>query len=133
MEIDGEIVAVQFAFRYRDTVFQLQEGYDHLRSSDRFGYVLRGEVLRTLISEGVRVYDFLGGEDPYKARWGAQRGSYRTLRLALPLSKGGILLRLADNADAGKQWLRRNLPNSAWHFLRKLNATTQRRVDRKVS
>ena len=133
LELEGEIAAVQFAFRYRDSAFQLQEGYDHLRSSDRPGYVLRGEVLRTLISEGVRTYDFLGGEDPYKARWGAQPGSYRTLRLALPCSKGGILLRLAENALAGKQWLRRNLPTSAWHLLRKLNATVQRRVDRQAS
>lgn len=133
LELNGEVAAVQFAFRYRDTAFQLQEGYDHLRSSDRPGYVLRGEVLRTLISEGIRIYDFLGGEDPYKARWGAQPGSYRTLRLALPCSKGGILLRLADNAIAGKQWLRRNLPTSAWHLLRKLNATVHRTTDREAS
>ena len=126
LELDSETVAVQFAFRYGDRVFQLQEGYDHRRSSDRPGYVLRGEVLKTLIREGVRVYDFLGGEDQYKARWAAQPGMYRTIRFAPRLSKGGILLQIRSNAGAGKQWLRCNLPKAAWGVLHDVNAAVGR-------
>ena len=119
--LDGNISAVQFAFRYADRVFQLQEGYDHTRPSDRLGYVLRGEVLKALIKEGVRVYDFLGGEDPYKKRWATQPGSYRNLRLALRWSKGGILLQAAKQAHDGKEWLRRSLPGGVWDMLRQMN------------
>ena len=128
LKLDHKIVAVQFAFRHNDRVFQLQEGYDHRRPSDRLGYVLRGEVLKTLIAEGVRVYDFLGGEDSYKARWGAQPGYYRTLRFAPRFSKGGILLQLSTQAEAGKQWLQRNLPSLAWSVLRDLNSAIRRNV-----
>jgi CelD/BcsL family acetyltransferase involved in cellulose biosynthesis len=128
LEVSGEIAAVQFAFRYKDRVFQLQEGYDHHRSSDRLGYVLRGEVLKTLIAEGVRVYDFLGGKDSYKTRWGAKLGYYRTLRFALPLTRGGLALQLATHAIAGKNWLRRNLPQPAWRFLKKVNIALNGRV-----
>ena len=35
------------------------------------GYVLRGRLLRNLIDRGIRRYDFLGGEDESKTRWGA--------------------------------------------------------------
>jgi CelD/BcsL family acetyltransferase involved in cellulose biosynthesis len=126
LELDQKITAVQYAFRHNDRSFQLQEGYDHRRPSDRLGYVLRGEVLKTLIGEGVRVYDFLGGEDSYKARWGAQPGYYRTLRFAPRFSRGGILLQLSTQAESGKRWLRRNLPRSAWSALRDLNSAIRR-------
>ena len=35
LELDDQIAAVQFALRYKSRVFQLQEGYDHRRPSDR--------------------------------------------------------------------------------------------------
>lgn len=128
LELDQRIVAVQFAFRHNNRVFQLQEGYDHRRPSDRVGYVLRGGVLKTLIGEGVRVYDFLGGGDSYKARWGAQRGYYRTLCFASRFSKGGIVLQFSTQAAAGKRWLRRKLPDSAWNALREVNRAIRRNV-----
>jgi CelD/BcsL family acetyltransferase involved in cellulose biosynthesis len=120
LELDGEIAAVQFGFRYRDTVFQLQEGYDHNRASDRPGYVLRGEVLRQLISEKVRTYDFLGGEDPHKSRWGAQQSHYREIHFALSFGIGGMRLQFADKAGRSKEWLRRRLPGPAWRLLHNL-------------
>jgi len=121
LELDDQVVAVQFALRYKEQVFQLQEGYDHRLSSDRAGYVLRGEVIKRLISEKVRVYDFLGGEDAYKARWGAQVGTYRDLQFARPLSLGGVILAGTARAVRVKAWLRRKLPHSAWGVLNRIN------------
>jgi CelD/BcsL family acetyltransferase involved in cellulose biosynthesis len=119
LELDRQIAAVQFAFRYGDRVFQLQEGYDHTRSADRPGYILRGEVLKTLISEGVRIYDFLGGEDAYKSRWGALPGHYRAIEFAMPLTRGAVALWAARRAGSGKEWLRRRLPQPAWTMLQR--------------
>ena len=127
LETDGEIAAVQFAFRHGEKVFQLQEGYDHTRTSDRLGYVLRGEVLKQLIAENVRTYDFLGGEDLYKARWGAHEGCYRNLHFAPSLAAGELLLRLADGKSKGKEWLRQKLPQSAWITLRNAHSAVRRR------
>jgi CelD/BcsL family acetyltransferase involved in cellulose biosynthesis len=120
LELDGRIGAVQFAFRFRDRVFQLQEGYDSERSSDRLGVVLRAHVLRRLIAEGVRVYDFLGGENSYKKRWAAQPGQYRTLRFAVPFSRGSALLRLVEGASQRKRWLRQRMPVPAWTMLQRI-------------
>ena len=128
LELNGEIAAVQFAFRYGERVFQLQEGYDHKRSSDRPGYVLRGEVLKQLIAERVRTYDFLGGEDPYKARWGACEGHYRQLHFAPRLSTGGLYLQFVHKASKGKDWLRKKLPGSVWRALHCINLALNRRA-----
>jgi CelD/BcsL family acetyltransferase involved in cellulose biosynthesis len=127
LELDGAIAAVQFAFRFRQRVFQLQEGYDHKRSSDRLGYVLRGEVLKQLISEKIRSYDFLGGTDPFKARWRAREGQYRHLHFARKLSAGGLYLQMLDKGSRFKNWLRRRLPKAVWIALHTANLVLRRR------
>ena len=133
LELNQEIAAVQFAFRYRDTVFQLQEGYDHSRPSDRIGYVLRGEVLKRLISEGIRKYDFLGGEDAYKSRWAAEPGSYRSISLARPLTYGALLLQTSDLAMKSKEWLRSRLSSSGWSFLHRMDQPIRRKPTTKLN
>lgn len=122
LELDGQIAAAQFAFRYGERVFQLQEGYDPRRRSDRPGYVLRGGALQQLIQENVRTYDFLGGEDAYKTRWGARQAVYRQLHLARAFSLGAVCLACVDKAGRGREWLRKALPSSVWNLLRKAKA-----------
>ena len=126
LELDGTIAAVQFAFRYGARVFQLQEGYDPKRASDRVGFVLRGEVLKQLISEKVQVYDFLGGQDPYKARWGAREGHYLHLHFAPRFGRGAVWLQYVNTASRSKEWLRDRVPASAWKLLHKANQTLRR-------
>jgi hypothetical protein len=120
LKIEEQLCAVQFAFRYGDRVYQLQEGYDHTRRSDRLGLVLRSEVLRKLIEENVTLYDFLGGADQYKARWGAKTGYYRTLQFALPFTAGSSILWIARKAAGGKVWLRQHMPSTAWKGLKQI-------------
>jgi len=110
LQLGGKPAAAQFAFRYRDVVYSLQEGFDPAYSSDRVGYVLRAHVLKMLIRQGIRQYDFLGEEDPSKNRWGAQVGSYADLHFARPITQGAIYLRMDQTTRAVKNWLRANLP-----------------------
>jgi CelD/BcsL family acetyltransferase involved in cellulose biosynthesis len=120
-ELDGEIVAVQFAMRYGKTVYSLQEGYDPQHASDRVGFILRAETLKQLVAEGIQVYDFLGGDDQHKARWRAKTGSYVDLKFAPPWSTGSILLQGAHRSLAAKEWLRTRLPRSFWSILHQAN------------
>jgi len=85
------------------------------------GFILRGEVLKQLIAEGVRLYDFLGGEPGYKARWGAKAGYYVDLDFAARFSLGAAYLRTRHKAMHTKEWLRRSLPKSAWDVLHRAN------------
>ena len=126
LELDGRVVAAQFGFRYGERVFQLQEGNDPKHASDRVGFLLRGHVMKELIAQGVRTYDFLGGAPGYKARWGAQAGHYLDLRFARPFSAGATYLLARDYAGRSKSWLRRNLPTAAWNTLHKINVGVRR-------
>src|SRR5207302_8721839 len=87
----------------------------------RVGFILRARVLEQLIADGVRKYDFLGGEPGYKARWLAQLGYYECVHFARPFSLGSAYLYGTDTAKTGKAWLREHLPKSAWDVLHYLN------------
>jgi CelD/BcsL family acetyltransferase involved in cellulose biosynthesis len=119
MHLDGKPVAAQYGFRYRNAVYSLQEGFDPAYSSDCVGYVLRAHVLKTLIGQGVCQYDFLGGENPSKDRWGAQIGSYADIHFARSLTRGAIYLRMDQTTGALKHWIRTNLPAPLLRALRK--------------
>jgi CelD/BcsL family acetyltransferase involved in cellulose biosynthesis len=121
LELKGRIVAAQFGLRHGTTVFSLQEGYDPDYSADSVGYVLRSQVLKNLIADGIRRYDFLGGADESKLRWGAEPEHYLDLRLAPPSSPGAVYLRTLQYAARSKSWLRDNLPEAAWQILHKTN------------
>jgi CelD/BcsL family acetyltransferase involved in cellulose biosynthesis len=120
LKLDGKPVAAQYGFRYRNAVYSLQEGFDPTHSPDRVGYVLRAHVLKTLIVQGVRQYDFLGGDDPSKNRWGAQAGIYVDLHFARLYTRGSAYLALDEAARASKNWVRSNLPAGAVNFLRRV-------------
>jgi len=121
LDLDGVTVAAQFGFRYRETFFSLQEGFDPALSLDSVGYVLRAYAIQQLIAAGVRRYDFLGGEDPAKTRWGARAGRYINVHLARARSIGGLYLQSTHQLGASKEYLRTHLPRPAWNLLHKLN------------
>jgi CelD/BcsL family acetyltransferase involved in cellulose biosynthesis len=120
LNLDGKSVAAQFGFRYRDTVYSLQEGFDPSYSTDRVGYLLRAHVLRNLIGQDVRRYDFLGGEARSKERWGAQLGNYVDIHFARPFTRGSVYLGIDEIALSTKSWLRLNLSPVAFKGLRRV-------------
>ena len=121
LELEGNVVAAQFGLRHGSTVFSLQEGFDPDYAADSVGYVLRSQVLKQLITDGIRRYDFLGGADESKLRWGAEAEHYLDLSFARPYSLGAAYLQAQNYAERGKSWLRRNLPETAWKTLHQIN------------
>ena len=85
----------------------------------RVGYVLRAHVLKALIGQGVRQYDFLGGEEASKFRWGAQKGNYTDIHFARPLTRGAIHLRMTQTTHTLKNWFRTSLPAPLLRAFRK--------------
>jgi CelD/BcsL family acetyltransferase involved in cellulose biosynthesis len=118
LELKEKVVAAQFGLRHGNTVFSLQEGFDPDYSADSVGYVLRSQVLKQLIAEGVRRYDFLGGTDESKIRWGGEVRSYLNLQFARPFSRGSLHLNFKNKGIQTKDWLRSHLPAGVWKGLK---------------
>ena len=117
LELDGKVAAAEFGFRYGETYYFLQSGFDPAYASDSVGFVLKAQIFRGLIHDGIKFYDFLGEDDPYKLRWGAETHMYIHRRCARPGSRGALYIGLARAASGGKAWLRGKLPKQAWGVL----------------
>lgn len=94
LDVGGEALAGDLGVALGGVGFLLKTGFDEARGRLSPGLVLRGEVLRASIEEGLRGYDFLGPDDDYKLRWTATVRPRLTLR--------------AFRGAAG-------LPAAAWH------------------
>ena len=130
LEVDGVIRACQYAFAYDGTLHSLQEGYDvdfTLPGIGGLGVILRGQVLRHAIEAGLTTYDFLGGDEEHKLRWGAIRHAVRRLRLI----RRGIGGRAAWLATGGTERARARLkgfvPDAALEQLRILRDERRRK------
>ncbi|HKW34577.1 MAG TPA: GNAT family N-acetyltransferase [Candidatus Acidoferrum sp.] len=126
LDLNGTAAAAQFCFRYRDTVYILQEGFDPTFSAEKVGYALRAAMLKHFVESGVRHYDFLGGLAIHKQKWGAMPGAYLNLRFARPKSLGSFYLSSTNAMARGKEWLRANLPQQAWNALHWLSVSVKR-------
>jgi len=110
LTLDGETVGAQFCFRYNNRVSLLQEGFHPKYTAEKIGYALRAHVLEEMIRTGARHYDFLGGADPYKAKFGARQANYLNISFAGPSVRGRIFLALQKQKRQFKTWLKSKLP-----------------------
>jgi CelD/BcsL family acetyltransferase involved in cellulose biosynthesis len=119
LELDGEIVGTQFCFRYNETVSLLQEGFHPKYAAEKIGYALRAHVLQEMMRSGAKRYDFLGGDDPYKAKFGAAQKNYLNLTFAGPSRLGRADLALRRRKRQFKAWLKSKLPAGVLARLRR--------------
>jgi CelD/BcsL family acetyltransferase involved in cellulose biosynthesis len=66
LELDHEIAAITYCYRFRNRVFLMQAGFDPAQARCNPGKVLLGHALEHAIGEGNTLFDFLRGEHRYK-------------------------------------------------------------------
>jgi len=135
LEADGAIRATQFAFAYDGVLHSLQEGYDGgfaPRGVGGLGVVLRAHVLDAAIAEGFRSYDFLGGVEDHKLRWGASVHSVRSVQIARPGAAGRLAWLASAGVLSARESVKRLLPETALDGLRRGRAAYHRRRTRGV-
>ncbi len=72
LECDGRSVAADFQLVGRGTLYAYQAGIDPASMKLQPGKAIYLAILRQAIERGNATFDFLRGDEPYKARFGAQ-------------------------------------------------------------
>ncbi len=66
LELDGELAAMTYCYRFRNRVYLMQAGFDPAKAKANPGRVLLGCAFEHAIGEGNVAFDFLKGEHRYK-------------------------------------------------------------------
>jgi CelD/BcsL family acetyltransferase involved in cellulose biosynthesis len=83
LTVDDKKVASMFCFQWADAFLVYNSGYEpDLYPSLSTGIVLMAYCIQDAIERGLKVFDFLRGEEEYKYRFGAVRTEIYNLRLA---------------------------------------------------
>ncbi len=113
LEVDGVIRAAQFGFAFRGVLHSLQESFDRdfrPQGVGGVGVVLRGMAIRECIAEGLVSYDFLGGVEEFKTRWGTTNHFAQRARIGAAGPAGGFAYFCTAKLRDAKLWAREHLP-----------------------
>lgn len=133
LEVDGVIRASQFGFTFGGVLHSLQEAYDsgfQLPGVGGLGVILRAQVIRHAIEEQQRGYDFLGGDEDFKQRWGTSTRYVRHLRAVVPGPRGRLAWLATVSVRDARSWLIRTAPDRFVQRLRhaRVRGASQRPV-----
>ena len=81
IELDGRPVAVEYALTGGDTVYYYQSGLEPSVIEERPGWLNLIGSIRAAIDEGYTNFDFLRGDEAYKASWRGQQVPLREIRI----------------------------------------------------
>lgn len=99
LNVAGEAVSAWYGFTDGDAVHCYQMGRSPEWNRFGVGRVHTGLMVQRAIAHGLRRFDFLRGDEPYKAEW-ATGTRWAQQMIAFRRSPKGRLLQLADHAGA---------------------------------
>lgn len=82
LEVEGQPAAVEFDLLGSDTLYYYQTGMNPELSEISPGWLLQIASLKRAIDDGLRYFDFLRGDEEYKATWGAEPRPLVQIRIA---------------------------------------------------
>ncbi len=95
IEEEEKVVGALYCYRFKDTLFYVQGGFDPAYSRMSLGNVIMARAIEDAINRGLRIFDFMRGSEPYKKRWTKEEQYLH--RLVFPLSFKARLLFFAED------------------------------------
>lgn len=109
IELDGRPVAAEYSFVGGATVYYYQGGFEPELADERPGWLSFAISLRGAIEEGYQAYDFLRGDEPYKASWGATQRPLARVRIVGRQKSARVRFSTSRACEGMKHWARQLL------------------------
>ena len=112
LSLDGKPAAALYGFRYRQTFYFYQSGFDPAYGRHSVGLLAMGLAIQRAIEEGAEEYDLLHGDEAYKSHWAKETRDIVRLE-AYPRRARVLFCRRARGMSrAAKRMARRVLPRA---------------------
>lgn len=108
LELDGSPAAAEYHFADDTTTYAYQGGVDPDRLGDEAGRLSTILCLRAAIDEGHQRFDFLRGDEPYKAHWRATPRATYDYRVVPNRCLARLRGRVLHVTDAVTGWVRQS-------------------------
>jgi CelD/BcsL family acetyltransferase involved in cellulose biosynthesis len=90
-------------------------------------------TIQESIAEGLKIYDFLGGVEPFKTRWGTATHYIQRLRIGAPGVVGALAFASTAGVEMFKDWGRASLPPALLRIRRRWGDRAQARRARRLA
>lgn len=109
IEINDWPVAVELQLAGGGVTYAYQAGLDPTALAEEPGRIINIATLKQAIEGGQRGFDFLRGDEPYKAHWRAEPQASRDVRIVNRLAGAQLRHGLWKAGDTLKQWIKTGL------------------------
>jgi CelD/BcsL family acetyltransferase involved in cellulose biosynthesis len=108
-ELAGKPISVEFQLAGGGVTYAYQAGLDPDALDEEPGRIINIATLKHALQEGQRAFDFLRGDEPYKAHWRAVPYASLDLRVVPRKTSAQLRHNLWLAGDTVKQWLKAGL------------------------
>jgi CelD/BcsL family acetyltransferase involved in cellulose biosynthesis len=115
LRLDDVAIAAVYGFRYRNTFYFYQSGFDPRHARASVGLIAVGLSIKAAVDEGATEYDFLHGDEAYKFHWARRTRELGRLELYPPHVRGRLYRRAIEANRAARRTARRVLPQTVAH------------------
>ncbi len=109
LELDGKPAAAEYHLRGDGVLYVYQAGVNPQLMEHQPGNVINLMILRQAIERGYRAYDFLRGDEAYKARFGARPRPTFGWRIVPPRVAAQVRHNLWLAGNNVKQWIKKRV------------------------
>jgi CelD/BcsL family acetyltransferase involved in cellulose biosynthesis len=106
LEVDGQPLAVDYYLAGKKTLYAYQGGIDPDGLDYSPGQMILSATLQRAIAEGYRYFDFLRGDEPFKAHWRAEPKPVEDVRVIPRTASNRVRHGLWIASDHVKHWLK---------------------------
>jgi CelD/BcsL family acetyltransferase involved in cellulose biosynthesis len=89
--VEGRPIAFAYMLSFKKTLFLLKPGYDPAYAACSPSNILLSMVLRDAVARGIREFDFLGEDDPWKLGWTSELRPHSWLFVFQKTRRGRLL------------------------------------------
>lgn len=109
IELRGKPISVEFQLAGGGVTYAYQAGLDPEALDEEPGRIANIATLKHALTSGQRAFDFLRGDEPYKAHWRAQPHASAELRMVPPKMASQLRHGLWVAGDTVKRWIKTGL------------------------